>query len=1657
MSTLQDCLDVLGEVIQSQNQQGKNYEPTATDYFQVITHVLTTNGAAFQEKLALMLQVYQAVLPQTTSSLLAKQFPIILKTLMTIAKDNADNTTILSLAISCIGELLVAQRDLSDGFWSQLSVLQAVNAVIAFIDDENPKLRKASHAALLSLLSSHKQANCLSFRSYFTEFILNVFSSCTRNAYHRSHCLVVLLESCFLSLPEKSIFSVIEAMLKLQLCEISKLTSAIFRTLDAFYQNPSFLSLVSSSNVEKLVSTSLSLIMETTPKTNDIEALCHYLNVITNGYLLLMKVLSPTASSMASSLLSSNLERILSIFFTYSSTVEFTQIHCAIAMNLKRITNSWLQYGTFQTIIEQWYRDLFVGKKGTKHQPFQPQEFMSLMSSSASASSSSVPLAVKGIYWIISFYDRILVLKYSYCWIFLLESLRSFLDSSLFYSSPIPLPSGPSSASSSSNSTKDLAVYLLKGIVLKLSDIQTAVSQQVIILNSNSIINEIWQTLIKFLSIFTLIPFLSIIPLIEMSEDTTSSASLITRDWVFQLLGEELKHMKCKLADFVFCILPIASKLHKLITFFQSKSNSSTTSATTVAMDTDNKGLIPTTVSSYDKQILFLTNKLYALWKLLPDICYGEIIDLEIAFPKMIPIFQDTLSENEYDRLPGMIILTLKHIAEGFLYQKHYTVRGTEEKIRKVFTNQTAFILPMILKHLENVSFSNVEFQEIISCFHLWIQFTNEQLLNNISKKLLQLVLINTTIPSFPEGDDNEQEMNLPMIEMEQTEKAAKYMSVLLAIVPFMSSSLIVILYKTIYPLLSFTSPEVASAAAEEGEGAMEEEEEDRNNNNNEDIGEYHSHLLTKRAYNILYALINHHSKILFSKENNNLSSLQLLSLLHHSLLSTQVSVRNQRLRCLLILLTQHILPYEKKEVLFTCFQSMLGELLICLKDNSGKTRAQTMEIMKLFSRHLPKITVFQSFLSGILSETSMMRSATITAMSFHLLEQHKALYEYQQDRIEEGEDESEVGDYDENEEDKENDSEAEGVGSDDSENEDNEGDEGEEEEEVLDITSSSHHHPKSGAKKKKQPQERKSRSNTEDSSSMLVTTAVSNQEEEEETPLTNYTELVELGLQTLSSLYLLCSQEIVEQTKAILIYFKVIIILSTKEQLSTYAQSIVTTIHRSLGGTLKSKFIPKIRAIYRKLLRKLSENELRPIIPFSDVPLLDYILKENRKSLKKKLAKKKHSQRWKEAIEYYQRNGDRSLVDRLTAEEGEDEFDDEDLEVHEEKEVVSALPTFGNGKTVKGGKTTVKGSVVSRKTGKGIGTTTVAGRSIKSRFDLDQDLDDDDDNEEGGRETDYRFQSKSRVKGLTFNDFQSIHPSSLKELVQNKVSKKRLLGKEGLNGKNKRSFSQQQEDEKTANHDDYQDSDVDDDDDDNKEGDHAEEGKGGIDGGMKFQDNKRRAFGRGKGESNVNNPFPVSKQGNQSSAAASAASSTNKKQRLNNSSSLSLSHMNLNPTTSSGGSSHDHERYQVVITKEGKVKVTEKPTELFSANPSFDQLTSKTKTMKGGKSLTGMSVVGRNGPAGGGQLSSQRKEKVQKKGLRLKEPGIEYRAKKAGGDVWKKGQAVQPHAFIPLDARLLSKKHHNQAVEHFGVVVNNHNKKESRKKYKVVNKRGRK
>jgi ribosomal RNA-processing protein 12 len=142
-----------------------------------------------------------------------------------------------------------------------------------------------------------------------------------------------------------------------------------------------------------------------------------------------------------------------------------------------------------------------------------------------------------------------------------------------------------------------------------------------------------------------------------------------------------------------------------------------------------------------------------------------------------------------------------------------------------------------------------------------------------------------------------------------------------------------------------------------------------------------------------------------------------------------------------------------------------------------------------------------------------------------------------------------------------------------------------------------------------------------------------------------------------------------------------------------------------------------------------------------------------------------------------------------------------------------------------------------------------------------------------------------------------------------------------------------------------------------------------------------------------------------QAKPAEAKGSRTSHKSNKNNSMSLE--------GDSNDDSDDEKETYKLTITDSGQLVVKEKDYDSASV------------------------AVVAEGPTKLGGDDRQAKEGAENKAgkKRLREPGEEYRAKKAGGDVWKKGM-LAPHAFIPLDPRMLSKKNKVGAVSAFSSVV---------------------
>jgi ribosomal RNA-processing protein 12 len=77
--------------------------------------------------------------------------------------------------------------------------------------------------------------------------------------------------------------------------------------------------------------------------------------------------------------------------------------------------------------------------------------------------------------------------------------------------------------------------------------------------------------------------------------------------------------------------------------------------------------------------------------------------------------------------------------------------------------------------------------------------------------------------------------------------------------------------------------------------------------------------------------------------------------------------------------------------------------------------------------------------------------------------------------------------------------------------------------------------------------------------------------------------------------------------------------------------------------------------------------------------------------------------------------------------------------------------------------------------------------------------------------------------------------------------------------------------------------------------------------------------------------------------------------------------------------------------------------------------------------------------------LHAKKNEEQRRKNQQERALGAAYKAKKAGGDVKKKGQQFEPYAYIPLERKNYTKKFRGKAVSQMATVVRNSGSKRKR------------
>ena len=128
-----------------------------------------------------------------------------------------------------------------------------------------------------------------------------------------------------------------------------------------------------------------------------------------------------------------------------------------------------------------------------------------------------------------------------------------------------------------------------------------------------------------------------------------------------------------------------------------------------------------------------------------------------------------------------------------FSYQINHLIIGEEESVIlaspefPVMREYAASLLPRLASIIETLDVSDRRHQGSLQCLTVWSSLAEKSLVSAIAKKLLQQLLVST-------GAVDNSELN---------NKAAGWLSIVLAIAPYLSQQMVVLVYRTIRPLLA--------------------------------------------------------------------------------------------------------------------------------------------------------------------------------------------------------------------------------------------------------------------------------------------------------------------------------------------------------------------------------------------------------------------------------------------------------------------------------------------------------------------------------------------------------------------------------------------------------------------------------------------------------------------------------------------------------------------------------------------------------------------------------------------------------------------------------------------------------------------------------------
>ena len=326
--------------------------------------------------------------------------------------------------------------------------------------------------------------------------------------------------------PEDKLKPLLELSLRLQLCEIPKLTAAVYRMYDTTFQSP-YYSFSTAATLE-----ASKLLLEARPATADMEANTYYCTALASAVLCLRKQdrvalltgvpsSTPMAGASVVAVIASpngNLLNKVAASLISMCESDFVQVHCAISTALKRVLTNVFERRTSAAIS------------------------LSMQNGTAALEETQLQALILNV-------SALFQLKYQHAWLYILDAMRSLFD--LFRHN-------------------GRSVKMIHRLVTSLAEVYQAIEHGVLLNVPNNVHAALAETMGAAVRTCGLKLFLEIMPL-------TDATGLISpsREWIITLLHSNLKNMPCNLTDFGTCILPLANNYYKIIKGSDSSANAS--------------------------------------------------------------------------------------------------------------------------------------------------------------------------------------------------------------------------------------------------------------------------------------------------------------------------------------------------------------------------------------------------------------------------------------------------------------------------------------------------------------------------------------------------------------------------------------------------------------------------------------------------------------------------------------------------------------------------------------------------------------------------------------------------------------------------------------------------------------------------------------------------------------------------------------------------------------------------------------------------------------------------------------------------------------------------------------------------------------------------